>query len=263
MKKLITIALVFVMFIAIATPTSAIPAPLHYTEIRNDEKLAEMRRMAEASEEEFAEYYRQAFLYFNGIENRKELITFLEIVDSIPLPYIQGAQFKYLLYHIPSKRFDISFELEDGARCGFTFYMDKNHSAYSSFENIPASIINREKGVYVYNTFFDGALAVLEINGFLVGFSYSVGFSGKSWYYFYEEFKENVIITSFKDSPWVEKVEVVEVEPEPFTTADVLIILRAVAGMTALTDEEISRFEISETPAASDALRILQIIANS
>jgi hypothetical protein len=45
------------------------------------------------------------------------------------------------------------------------------------------------------------------------------------------------------------------------TTTDALVILRAVAGVAALTEEEAARFEISGTPATADALRILRVVA--
>jgi internalin A len=47
----------------------------------------------------------------------------------------------------------------------------------------------------------------------------------------------------------------------PLSTADALTILRAVAGVTALTDAEAARFEISGTPATADAMRILRVVA--
>jgi len=45
------------------------------------------------------------------------------------------------------------------------------------------------------------------------------------------------------------------------TTADALLILRAVAGLVEFTDEQIARFGIDGVPTTTDALRILQTVA--
>jgi hypothetical protein len=47
----------------------------------------------------------------------------------------------------------------------------------------------------------------------------------------------------------------------PLTTSDALTILRAIAGLTALTDEQSARFGINGEPDTADALRILRIVA--
>jgi hypothetical protein len=55
--------------------------------------------------------------------------------------------------------------------------------------------------------------------------------------------------------------EVILANEQAVTTADALMILRAVAGVAELTDAQIARFEISGTPATADAMRILRVVA--
>jgi hypothetical protein len=47
----------------------------------------------------------------------------------------------------------------------------------------------------------------------------------------------------------------------PLTTSDALTILRAIAGLTAMTDEEMARFGINGEPTTEDAMRILRSVA--
>jgi hypothetical protein len=60
-----------------------------------------------------------------------------------------------------------------------------------------------------------------------------------------------------------EKITVVRnlFDPNVMTTSDALLILRAVAGLIELTDEQAERFGIDSAPATADALRILRIVA--
>jgi hypothetical protein len=55
--------------------------------------------------------------------------------------------------------------------------------------------------------------------------------------------------------------EVVLINERVMTTADALIVLRAIAGLTALTPEQLSRYWISGEPTTEDALEILRIVA--
>jgi hypothetical protein len=55
--------------------------------------------------------------------------------------------------------------------------------------------------------------------------------------------------------------DVVLAEERAMSTADALLVLRAVAGLAELTDAQIARYGISGEPAAADAVRILRIVA--
>jgi hypothetical protein len=72
-----------------------------------------------------------------------------------------------------------------------------------------------------------------------------------------------VIEVKTKNIP-VEKVwEMLEIiiEQNTFTTADALLVLQAVAGLTTLTNEQTARLGIFGAPTTADALQILRIVA--
>jgi hypothetical protein len=55
--------------------------------------------------------------------------------------------------------------------------------------------------------------------------------------------------------------DIVLINERVLTTFDALTILRAIAGLTAMTDEEMARFGISGAPSTADALEVLRIVA--
>jgi hypothetical protein len=55
--------------------------------------------------------------------------------------------------------------------------------------------------------------------------------------------------------------EVILANERALNTSDALMILRAVAGLTTLTDGEAARFGVSGEPTTADAMRILQVVA--
>lgn len=94
----------------------------------------------------------------------------------------------------------------------------------------------------------------MEIDGFLILTGYNRGDNEHITTFNPQERYEDLIVTSFVESPWV-------IKPEPLTTADALEVLRAVAGLTALTDAESARFGINGEATTADAVRILWSVA--
>ena len=124
MKKVFVLLLITVMFIGFAFISLSAPPPQII--IRGEEELAEMREMAEADGEEIAGDWG-SYLRRNGIRNRDELILFLELLDSLPIPYDTGMQFNYLIYY-PAwdyQTFSINFKNEAEDRYSYTFWTNE------------------------------------------------------------------------------------------------------------------------------------------
>jgi hypothetical protein len=258
MKNVLLTIFAFVMFITFVASASAEP-PAQII-IRGEEELAEMRRMVFAEEEELQNYLRRMHHRVNGITNREEVIKFLTFIDSLPIPYIKGTQFSGIVCYMEDKNTHVFFLSETGERHLFLFYpidiwfgvADAEKKINDFFEgynrlNFYTSLesqdfeLNENGGIFF----------VMEIDGFFVNIGYNRGNNEHiTTFNPYETYKDMVVI-SFKDSPW----------SITFTTSDALTILRAVAGVAELTDAQIARFEISGAPATADAMRILRVVA--
>ncbi|MDR2559590.1 MAG: hypothetical protein LBC86_08640 [Oscillospiraceae bacterium] len=116
-----------------------------------------------------------------------------------------------------------------------------------------------------FNLNAHGAISfMMEIDGFKVSVGYSRGDNNHITTFNPVEAYSDMIITSFAEAPWSTISPAVAEElivEEPLSTADAMTILRTVAGLTAMTEEEAARFEISGAPSTADAMRILRVVA--
>jgi hypothetical protein len=256
-KKVLLIPLAIIILI-----TFIAPSPLPVIGFRDEETLAKIRRIAESEiiEEELVSLRND--LSFNGLKSREEILSFLELLDSLPILYVPEAQLIYLDFLMTSKKFYIWFETPDGGRYRLTFnagLIDENYvGSISVFHE------NREDSIRVFS---DGQQLRERIN-IHIAIYYTPEHDDLRYNSFFADFWKSAIVTSFAESPWFDKPEpviedepIIEDEPEPFTSADALIILQAAAGLIELSDEDIVRFEIDGTPTTADAMRILRLVA--
>jgi hypothetical protein len=271
MKKLLSTTLIFVIFTALITIANA--APLPTIVIESEEELSEMREMLNTSDEELAEFLSRTGHIWNGMSRREHIVMFLEYIDSLPLAYIAGTQFEQIVYMVRSSSTYIVFstEIDETYTLRYNF-VDKNLIA--NREPVFKHYINQEKYINVYtypnshNSKLNehGAISfIMEIDGILIRTGYNRGRGNEHITTFNpQEAYSDMIITSFAEAPWSTispaVVEELIVE-EPLTTADAMTVLRAVAGLVAMTEEEAARFEISGAPSTGDAMRILRVVA--
>jgi hypothetical protein len=256
MKKLLIAALVFVL---LATPASALSPPPSIS-IRGDEELLEMRKMAEAEEEVLLNYLNRFSFIGVGLKSREDLISFLELIDSLPILYLPEMRFRDIWY-VPSYNndFDISFESENGESFRFGI-PSKERRAIVDFFEIEVTLIYecQDKRMKIYTClerWFPSERGTyhfsMEIDGFIVHFTRFPRDNERSIDIFLKEIHENMIITSFKDEPW----------RTTLNTSDALLILQATAGLIELTHAQVVKFGIGGAPTTADALKILRIIA--
>jgi len=259
MKMFLTATLIFAILITFTISASATPPPPTIY-IRGDEKLAEMRRMVTANEEEFIDYLYRTDYFWNGLRNREDIIQFLKFIDSLPIPYIEGTRFSQILYVVGNDDTYITFRTEIDEIYSFRYnyfvenldvnreplfkhYINQDEYAnvYSASPNSHGNEVN-ERGAIFY---------IMEIDGMLVRTGYNRGDNEHITTFNPEEKYKDMIVTSFAESPWVIK----------YSTSDALAVLRAVAGLTALSDAESARLGISGEATTADAVRILRSVA--
>ncbi|MDR2559017.1 MAG: hypothetical protein LBC86_05685 [Oscillospiraceae bacterium] len=266
MKKLLSIIIASTMFTILIINTNAV-APAGII-IYNEEELSEMREMLNASDEELAEFLSRTGHIWNGMSRREHIVMFLEYIDSLPVPYIEGTRFSGLSHYFISQRTFISFSTNVDETYSFRFIPNDEN-----LNRVPLLKLNLNGGrsINVYSTpeseFNEhGAIFYLmEIDGFTVRAGYNRGRDNEHITTFNpQEAYKDMIITSFAEAPWSTispaVVEELIVE-EPLTTADALAVLRAVSGLTALTDEQSARLGISGAPSTGDAMRLLRVVA--
>jgi hypothetical protein len=267
MKKIISVILILIFFISLTTYVSASPPPQII--IWGEEELLKLREMTEADENELLDYLRHANYFANGMKSREAAVAFLELLDSLLIPYEKGMRFSSFTYYPDSinQTFDISFRSEAGERHSFRLFAggDRGKSAFEESlngEQLVEAYRSQNGKLIVYypptswGTFPSergGYQFPTEINGYFMRSGYSPGDSGITGVTL-ENIYRNMTVSSFAEAPW----SIISIS---FNTSDALMILRAVAGVTALTDGEMTRFEISGEPATADAMRILRVVA--
>ncbi|MCL2698435.1 MAG: hypothetical protein FWE74_10210, partial [Oscillospiraceae bacterium] len=120
MKKTISFILVLVIFITFAINASARPNQIV---INSEEELAEMRRMAEA--EGITAYLIRTGYYDNGLRYRADVVAFLELLDSLPIPFIPGMIFTNVTY-FPGRELFIVLVTETRERYSFDFFLKED-----------------------------------------------------------------------------------------------------------------------------------------
>jgi len=260
MKKVLVFLLITVMFIGFAFISLSAPPPQII--VRSEEELAEMREMAEkANDEELDVYLRRMHHRINGLRNRENLIWFLELLDSLPIPYDTEMKFSSLVYYptYESANFSIFFESKIEERYSYTFCTNEEREEgviEKMFgENVSLLYESQDGRMRVYspppiwgrNPSSHGDFSFpMEIDGyFIVAKYFPEGVAGVVQ----RDIFRGMTVVSLKDEPW----------KTPLTTADALTVLRAATGMATLTEAEVVRFGIDGEPATADALRILRV----
>jgi hypothetical protein len=243
MKKVLSATLVLIILAIFTVSVSAAPPPRII--IRGEESLLEIRKIAEADEEVLKEYLLRTDYFINGLRSREDLISFLELLDSLPILYGTGMHFRSLTYYPESKRVNIFFGTEIGEVHSYYYFLDENRNEMP----FPTEAQN-------FNLNEHGAISfMMDIEGFNISVGYNRGRNNEHILTVNpKEMYSDMIITSFREEPW-------RTIPVSFTTADALTILRAVAGLTTLTDAQVARYGISGEPAAADAVAVLRIVA--
>jgi hypothetical protein len=277
MKKILILILALVIFVGFAITSLSAPPPSSQVTIRNEEELARLRMIVEAGEEDFKGYS-------SALRTYEAVIAFLELLDSLPIPYSDGMQFSSLTYYPNSsnRTFDISLRNKTGEGYSYRFFTagDRGRSLFERhgeplieiYRSQDGKIIiyspleawgspENEHGIYIFP---------MEINGFFIRATYSPWDSGITDTT-PQNIYRNMVATSLKDVTWIVRylpsgeVGLGDVEgddvsdTDEVTTSDALEILRAATGLATLTDAEKVRLGISGEPTTADALRVLRI----
>jgi len=266
MKKLLLAIIIFVMF---ATTVSARTPPWVLT-ISGEDELAELYKMAEAEEEVLLNYLHVDFIMV-GISSRRSLLSFIEHLDSLPVLYVPGTQFRDLSIRDDSTHVSTNFLTEIGELYHFGYFVNAVMHPSEILFTLP---VNDGKYINIYplhNTppgfelnEYGNTGYLIEVDGLVIRALYNRRGNSRIQSFNPEEAFKDIIITSFRDEPWrtipaIEDESIIEDKPEPLTTEDALIILQAAMGLIELCDEQIARFEIGDTPETADALRVLRI----
>jgi hypothetical protein len=257
MKKLLLAIIIFVIFISFATPASAgNPPPPFDIRIKGEEELSEARKMVEADREDFFDYLIRTRKSVN-YTSRRDIINLLEIFDSLP-PYTSEIQFEYIRNLFSTKITYIVFSTDIGERYSFRYieeYIDREHLKFlfeldMNFENRVKVYSSADSKDFALNWRGDITF-IMDIDDFILRVTYNRGENNE---HILSVNPEEMFKFLYGVEPWVD-----EPEPEPLTTADALIILQAAVGLATLSDEDIARFGIDDTPTTADALRVLRL----
>ncbi|MCL2637417.1 MAG: hypothetical protein FWD48_03515 [Oscillospiraceae bacterium] len=280
MKKLLSILLIFTMLVILTTLVDAGTPPPRII-FRDKEQLMKMREMVKASDEEL-EKYLDGYFKRNGLMNREDVVNFLNLLDSLPIPYNEDMRFGSLTYYPDPEiqTFDMIFSSKTGERHTFRLFTgeDKGKSLFEEdmggemfIEIYRGQDNGRQIIVYSppsawgsYPNRHGNYTFPMEIEGFFISAGYVPGQSDA--YVTAEDIYRHMTVTTIRDLLWIERPELITTDDElvtvdELTTADALTVLRAVAGITSLTDAESVRFGISGAPTTADALAILRKVA--
>jgi hypothetical protein len=268
MKKVLVLLLIIIMMIGFTFNSSASPPRL--LDVRSYEELVEIREMVEAGEKAFLNYLAEQEVHsFYRMINFEEIKTFLTVLDSLPIPIINGKELsmRTISYNLDVQEITaISYICTDGYIYSFDIWDFRPMTAAERIEERyneePILLYQRKDGnvkIYAYPQSILNEVRfnrfVMDFYGYFVWATYSHGDITDYSNICAEEILGGVTLGSIND------LEVMHERRTPLNTSDALTILRAVAGVTALTDAQITRYGISGAPATADALRILRIVA--
>jgi hypothetical protein len=261
MKKILLIIFIFIIF-AVNVSAEWLPAII----IRSEEELSEIRKMAEASDEELIDYLLRTGHYWNGMTSREDVVTFLNLLDSLPIPYVVGMRSSGLNYFPYSEHqtFNVFFESETGEWYVIRFWTNEERSddvvKRMLGEDISLHYTCRDNRIRVYsppeswnhipNEYGDFFFPI-EIDGYYLLTRYVPPKDVCVSTVVLEDIFLSMTVSSFADEPW----------RTTLSTSDALLVLRAVAGLAELTDAQIARFGIDGEPTSADAMRILRVVA--
>jgi hypothetical protein len=237
--------------------------------------------MAEADDEELKNFLIRNVYIENGLSNRRNVIAFLELLDSLPIPYEEGLIFSGLTYYPDSEiqTFVIFLRSEIGEIQTFRFHVGGDNG-----RSIIENSLNGEQLIEVYRS-QDGKIIVysppkawnsfpnersiyllpVEINGYFITSMHSPRDSNISDIT-PESIYRNKSVTSIRNVTWIDRNQRGDIFGEGFvTTANAIEILRFVAGLpndirsqSAMAAADVNGDGKIDT---ADALEILRIVA--
>jgi hypothetical protein len=277
MKKILSLTFILIIFIAFTTTINARSSPR--ITIRSAEELAEMRIMAESSE--IIEYLVRTGHYDNGLETRADVVAFLELLDSLPIPHEEGMRFTGLTYYLGSENqiFVISFMNETREIQSFRLYIGGDNG-----RSIIQESLNEEQLIEIYRS-QDGKMIVysppkawnsfpderglyflpVEINGYFISAGYNPGNRNVS-NVTPQSIYGNMTATTIRDLTWIDRNQPGDIFGEGrVTTENAIEILRFVAGLendirsqSVMAAADVNGDGKIDT---ADALEILKIVA--
>jgi hypothetical protein len=278
MKIFLTAILIITIFTTYAIYVSA--SPPSRIIIRSEEELLELRIIVEANDEELAEFL-EGYFSRNGIETREDLISFLKLLDSLPIPHEGGMYFSGLTYYpfSSSQTIDISFRGENREIRTFRLYAGGDMG-----RNIIENSLNGEPLVEISKS-QDGKIIIysppkawnsfpnehgiyflpIEINGYFMSSIYNPGNISVTDVT-PEKIFEGLTVVSFRDITWLDRNQPGDIFGEGWvTTVNALEILRFVAGLehdirsqSAMAAADVNGDGKIDT---ADALEMLRIVA--
>jgi len=266
MKKVLSITLILIIFATFTTNIIARSPPPQII-IRSDEELVEMRKMVNADAEELQNYLKRTSHSENGLRTREDFISFLELLDSLPVPYTSEMRLEYLNYS--SQSFTIFIGNGRGFHLQFRYHLSGNidMSTYKIYHVLDIGnhvTIYRRPNFDSFPTESGVFFLPMKVDEYIVTFVHrpinEIVFSEDFYEYTITLFEELGLWVNTTIIAGALPVLAIEDEPEPLTTEDALIILQAAMGLIELCDEDIARFEIDGKPETADALRILRLV---
>ena len=192
--------------------------------VYGEDELSLMRKMIEADEEELFNYLDRMHHSVNGMTSREDVVSFLELLDSLPIPYISETWLSCIDYYPESetKFFDVFFRNEIGEIYSFRFFTAGDRGKAMIEENISRDVRGQyielfqsrdsKSQIKVFSpsdewVSFSNERGILyfpmEIDGYFVRAIYNPGDSGKISDVTPEEIYRDIVVTSFKDDVWL------------------------------------------------------------
>lgn len=118
--------------------SAAHQAPPRSITIRSVDELTEMREIVEADDQKITDYLWRTQYIANGLESREDIIDFLELIDTIQIPYIKDSMFRALTHYPESNSLtvDMFFETELGERTSFRFFLNGSSDGNIAQESV-------------------------------------------------------------------------------------------------------------------------------
>ena len=123
--------------------------------IRGETELIELLGLLELDNDELEDYLMKSRIDTNGIKNREDIETFLELINSLSLPIVQNAKFRSLMYSPINMSINISYEIDIGESYSFAYGLTWNTEEYIEERTgqKPVPIYQKEDGrIKVYNS---------------------------------------------------------------------------------------------------------------
>jgi hypothetical protein len=222
----------------------------------NEKQLAELREKAQA-EEYVLQSYLEQIITNNTLKTREDVVSFLDYIDSLPLPYLPETYLRIINHYNYYIR--MMFRAWSGEIYYFDFHLDNERIANRAGELLHTQHISQDDYVNIYHHNYLSHL--MEINGYFIviervrAANHDMDMPILITQYNPEETYKGLTFTSFSDAPW----------KMSYNTAEALLVLQYTAGLISLIPEWQLRLDVNGDGVVdtADALEILKLIANS